>query len=59
MHNPDLRFVKERQSHETHTDQGEEQEVRYKIGENAKRNPAQQCNAVLLFSAIDQVPHAD
>ena len=59
MYHPVLRLEKERQSHDTHTHESDEQDVRYKIGESTKRNTANQCNSVLLFPAIDQVPHAD
>ena len=59
MYHPALRLEKERQSHDTHTHESDEQDVRYKIGESTKRNTANQCNSVLLFPAIDQVPHAD
>ncbi len=54
-----LRLEKERQNHDTNTNKSDEQDVRYKIGESTKRNAANQCNSVLLFSAIDQVPQAD
>ena len=49
----------ERQKHYTNTKKSDEQDVRYKIGENTKRNTANQCNPALLFPAIYKVPHAD
>ena len=55
----DLILEKERRSHYTNTNESDEQNVRYKIGESKKCNTTNQCNSVLLFPAIYKVTHTD